>query len=119
MKRPEETLHRAVATYLAVALPSRALWWSTANQRGTRSRWEMGLLKALGVRPGIPDILVYFDGLLIGIELKAAKGRISEAQAVVSDLIVDNGGLWRCCRSVEDVEAALRNAGVPLKARAA
>jgi hypothetical protein len=50
---------------------------------GARSPAEAGILKACGVKPGVPDLLLpfptpFFCGL--SIELKAQKGRLSREQ---------------------------------------
>jgi len=102
MKRPEEALQRQVASYLN-AVPG-LLWWATANQRGTRSRAEMGVLKAMGVRPGVPDICLILPGGKIGLlELKAAKGRLSEHQRGFIDAAMSKGALVGVCYSLTDV----------------
>ncbi len=115
--RPEEALQRAVVGFLATVLPDHAVWWATANQRGTRSRCEMGVLKAMGVRAGVPDLFVLHEGHLIGLELKAARGRLSPSQNTMLGALVCAGAVVAVCRSVDDVAAALANAGVPLKGR--
>jgi len=115
--RPEEDLQRAVVAFLAAVLPADAVCWATPNQRGTRKRWEMGVLKALGVRAGVPDLFVLYDGQLIGIELKAAKGRLSEAQTAFQATMVRAGAVVAVCRSVDAVADALAYADVPLKGR--
>lgn len=117
MKRPEQSLHLTIARYLDLALPDRALWWT--SHQNPKSARDGGRLKAMGLRAGIPDILVLFDGMLIGLELKAPKGRISPAQSEIADKFAANDAAWHLCRSVEDVEAALRQYAIPLKARAA
>lgn len=116
MKRPEETIHRAVAAYLKVALPGACYWTSIPNQRGTRKRFEMGILKALGVKAGAPDIILCWDGRFIGIELKAPGGKLSDNQESTSDSITLAGGVYTVARSVDDVDGFLRIIGVPLRA---
>lgn len=48
--------------------------------RGTRNAGEAGRFKALGVKAGVPDLLVLRAGQLYGLELKAPGGRLSDAQ---------------------------------------
>lgn len=57
MKRPEENLHRACVQYLQAALPKPWLVWHTPNGGG-RSKAEAGILKAMGVLAGMPDLFV-------------------------------------------------------------
>lgn len=128
MKRPEEALQRAIVHFLTFALPKNWLFWATPNQRGTRTVVEQKILRALGVRAGVPDLFVLGPGAtLIAIEVKAppkalkrgglstAKPAISEAQAAVLALLAANGVPVLVARSIDDVEAALRGLGVPLK----
>lgn len=119
MKRPEEDLHRQVAAYLRASLPSAAFWFSVPNQRGTRKRYEMGILKALGVRSGVPDIIIIWEGMFFGIELKAPKGTLSDSQKDTADLIVKAGGFYTVIRSLDALEAYLIAQGMPIKARLA
>jgi hypothetical protein len=102
VNRPEEALQRQVAAYLN-AVPD-LLWWATANQRGTRSRAEMGVLKAMGVKAGVPDLCVLIPGGKIGfIELKAPKGRMSDSQLEFTERAKDRGALVAVCHSLEEV----------------
>lgn len=57
MNRPEEQLHRACVQYLRASLPKPWLCWHTANGGG-RSKAEAGILKAMGVLAGMPDLFV-------------------------------------------------------------
>lgn len=64
MNRPEETLHRACVAYLRASLPKPWIVWHTPNGGG-RSKAEAGILKAMGVLAGMPDLFVLgpWDGL--------------------------------------------------------
>lgn len=75
MNRPEEALQRAVVEWLEWSRPrwkGRMTYFAVPNQKGTRSRAEAGVLKAMGVRPGVSD-LVFFahGGRAFCVELKA------------------------------------------------
>lgn len=77
---PEEQLHRAVVQHLHFR-GARCLWWHSANQRGSRKRWEMGLLKALGQRAGVPDLTFVQAGPKVRfLELKAKGNKPTEEQ---------------------------------------
>lgn len=53
--------------------------------------------------PGVPDIIGCFKGRLIGIEIKAEKGIVSDYQKEFIDRINKAGGLAFVARSVDDV----------------
>lgn len=57
MNRPEEALHRAGVAYLRAALPSPWIVFHVPNGGG-RSKAEAGILKAMGVLAGMPDLFV-------------------------------------------------------------
>lgn len=106
MKRPEEALQRQVAAYLNAAYPGLT-WWHTANGMG-RSRAEAGILKAMGVKAGVPDLTIIMPtGSAAFIELKAAKGRLSESQKAFRDGVQACGCFWAECRSLAEVAGTL------------
>lgn len=116
--RPEEDIQKQVAEYLDLALPPDLRWWHTPNQRGTRKKWEVALLKALGVKPGVQDITIVGRGpRVIIIEMKSGAGSLNKAQKDWRDFYRSVGIPWFLCRSLEDVIAALEDCGVRLRAR--
>lgn len=114
--RPEEALQKAIVRFLGIALPPDSYMFATTNQRGTRKKFEMGILKAMGARAGVPDLIILHRGKFFGLEVKAEKGRLSDRQASAADLIVAAGGYFSVVRSVEEVERCLRAWGVILRA---
>lgn len=129
MKRPEEALQLAVVEWLALELAPPAVFWATINQRGTRRPWEQRLLRALGLRAGVPDLWVLADGLLLGVELKApapllksgrpsrAQPRLGEGQKEFLPQLEAAGAKIEICRSLEEVRSALMRWSVPLRWR--
>ena len=111
----EEQLHRSVADFLRVALPENSFF--TSVQPGGSSLALNAKRKALGVVAGVPDFLIWFEGHSIGIELKTATGRVSASQRDTLARMHWAGVKIFICRSLNDVEAALRMFGVPLRAR--
>lgn len=118
--RPEDQLQASVARFLDRVLPSASWWTATANGAhlagDARSRaMQANRMKATGIKKGTPDILILHDGRLLSIELKAAKGKLSDAQADVADAITNAGGGYTVSRSIEDVQEYLIAMGVPLR----
>lgn len=119
MNRPEEALQRSVAAFLDVALPPDAVWWHTPNQRGTRQKWENQLLKGLGTKAGIPDVLILWSGELFCIELKAKGQYFSKAQKETrARLQIAGAAYGEEKRSLDSVIRWLKAMDIPLKARA-
>jgi hypothetical protein len=107
--RPEEALQRAVVSLLFYCRP-QCPWFACANQRGTRKRYEAEILKAMGVRAGVADLIFLNVGV---IELKAdEKGKLSPAQEGFREECAAFGVRHAVCWSVEGVIATLRGWGV-------
>lgn len=87
MQRPEQILHRAVAAHLRQRGVPGLVWWHTANGMfagGKRNRKGVAIqgaiMKSLGVRAGVSDIVAFHAGKFHCLELKAEGGRPTEAQ---------------------------------------
>jgi len=122
--RPEDALQTAVATYLDRCLPSASWWTATANGAFLggdvkRRAIQAARMKRAGVKNGTPDILIVWDGRLFGIELKAGKGKLTDAQRDVADAMTNAGAGWTCARSIDDVAGFLTGLGVPMRRMAA
>lgn len=112
---PEDDLHMATAQFLDLALPEDACW-TTVEHGGKRGKREAGRLKAKGVKPGWPDILIIWRGRAFTIELKAPNGRLSESQKIRQPMIRQAGAPVAICRRIEEVEGTLHGWGLRLKA---
>lgn len=87
---PESDFQKSFVQHLEQRLVAPWFYFAVANQKGTRKTWEQQLLKALGVKPGIPDLFIIGPGpTIIGIECKAPpkrleSGALSRAEPRVS-----------------------------------
>jgi len=124
MRRPEQALHLAVAAYLRVALRPPTYWTTIDHGAGKMTKAAAGLRKQRGVQAGIADLLVvhpmgltYSDGaLVVWIELKAGRGDQSIPQVAFEKQMWACGCQYYVARSVDEVEAVLRQMGIPLHA---
>ncbi len=116
----EESLQRTVTDYLALCVPAPpdGPWWTAVNPIPAKSRAAAGSSKAMELRTGTPDIVLCWKGRLVGIELKAGRGRVSPAQLEAHDAITLAGGVVTTCRSLDDVAALLVTLGVPSRTTA-
>jgi hypothetical protein len=83
-KRPEDALQRAVLEHLRLRGPRTAYWFHVANGGG-RSPIEASILKGLGVRAGVPDLIIIYDGKTYGLELKADGNKPTRLQIEAQD----------------------------------
>jgi hypothetical protein len=89
--RPEDQIQRSVIAHLrARGVPG--LVWTHVPNGGKRSKVEGAILKGLGVRAGVSDVLLWHRGRAFALELKAEGGRPSEQQMqFISDLNAAGG----------------------------
>jgi hypothetical protein len=69
----------------------------------------------LRVKPGVPDVLVWYPGGSITIELKSRRGQCSRSQRAVREALLRAGAQWWVCRSANAAMYALYDAGVPFR----
>jgi hypothetical protein len=115
LMRPEEQLQRSVVDLLSVYQNRGLLAFAHVPNGGRRSKAEAGAFKAMGVRAGVPDLLVWTQGGgHFAIELKAGRRAVlSGAQVVWHSTLENLGHRVYVCRSVDDVERCLRAEAVP------
>jgi hypothetical protein len=109
----------AVAKYLSLTL--QPPHWFSTFPAGGGGKARGGQLKAMGLKAGVPDILIIsgFTGRANWIELKAPQGTESVAQKETRKALEYARCGTAVCRSIEDVQAALEAWGFNVKARAA
>lgn len=120
MHRPEQVLQQQIAAFLQAAYPS--LVWFHPPNGGARSKVEGAIFKAMGVKPGVPDLVfVLPDGRAAFLELKAGRGRLSPAQEGFLARIDKLGCPWASVRSLAEaahiIERWLAPFGCTAKAR--
>jgi hypothetical protein len=89
-RRPEDAIQRVLLQHLRLRAP-RDCFFTHFPAGGVRSPIEAGILKGLGVRAGVPDLLILHEGRLHCLELKADGRKPTALQ--------------------EETQAALRRAG--------
>ena len=116
----EHQLQLAVTAYLAVAVPP-GVAWSAVDHAAKLSPRQAGQRKARGVKRGQADYRFVLPphGRSAEIELKIPGGYQSPEQRAWEAAVRDAGGLYMVCRSIPEVEGALRGWGVAVRARAA
>ncbi len=110
----EEALQRACFIWLDLASGTNEILsyaFHPANG-GKRSKGEAGKLKAMGVKKGVPDILLPmpwrgYSGL--AVELKSQEGKLTPEQADWLDQAKQGGYLTAVCRDLECFIAVAKN----------
>ena len=89
--QPEHHFHVQVADLLT-ALDGRGgrFFWTTFPAGERRSAMAGARWKRIGVKTGMPDIMIWTKGKCIGLELKAKGGQISAAQRLTHELLLEH-----------------------------
>lgn len=110
MGSKETPIQSAIMQYLFWKSKEKPLfYWRANNTPVPMSRLNKFTKKRdfTGFRPGgikgIPDINCIYDGLYIGLEVKALDGTQSQDQKNIQELIERAGGVYKIVRSVDDV----------------
>ena len=111
----EDDLQAQVADFLAVALPRGAVVHHSPGE-GLRSKAAQGRLVRSGFCKGWPDFEIVWRGRVYFIELKAARGVLSQAQRECHRRLLYAEAPVMLCKTLGQVEAQLREACVPLRA---
>ena len=111
----EIDLHLAVAQFLDWCLLPPAFWTTFPAGWDVMGRARAGKLYACGLKAGVPDILIFYNGFTLAIELKTAKGKTSAVQQMTQERLTKVGVFVHTCRDVEDVEYILKMRGLPLR----
>jgi hypothetical protein len=69
-RRPEDCVQRTVCQHLRIRGARGLLWWHTPNG-GKRRPIEAAIMKSLGVRAGVADLILVHAGRMFALELKA------------------------------------------------
>ena len=91
--------------------PACTFW--TATDPVAPSVTSGAMRKKRGVKPGVPDNLVWYRGKSIGLELKSRRGQCSRSQRAVREAMLRAGAQWWVCRSARAAMWALRKSRVP------
>ena len=101
----EHQVQKAIAQYLDM---KRLCWFAIPNG-GQRNKIVAAKLKAEGVKSGVPDICIVFDGMAHFLEVKkprthnSGKGTLSKPQKVMIERLRESGAEVAIVYSVADV----------------
>lgn len=87
MKRPEQAIRLEIKRLL--------------KQLGF-AVWDMEQNRPTRQTPGFSDLVVIGHGLILFVECKTPKGRLSDYQRVFGEAVTSNGGTYLIWRSVND-----------------
>ena len=111
---PERAIQVAFVREWDALGPRDAVLMGTANE-APNSPQSWARFKASGLRPGCPDIVVFWRGGGLGLEFKARGGRVSDAQIAFHEAMEAIGWPVAVVRSVDEAWRVLADAGCPVR----
>jgi len=106
MSQSEAMIQKGILDYLTMISKQMPLYFFRAGSGAVKTM--QGRYFKTG-RPGVPDIVVCWAGKFVGLEVKAPKGRQSQAQKKAEQEIASAKGEYHIVRSVSDVKAIIEN----------
>ncbi len=118
MNHPEDAIQRALFQWITLAtprIPQLALAFHPANG-GKRDAREAARLKGMGVRAGVPDVMIPHTGgdestlnfwYGLAIELKAQKGVVTHSQKEWHERLRSAGWQVNVCRSFDEARQVI------------
>ena len=103
----ERDLQKHVVQLLELSAAPDVIWWHTPNGE-KRSKKTAALLKAMGVKAGIPDLTFVFPGGRVRfLELKWKRGRFSTAQKQLRETCIRTACPYAVARTPEEAATVL------------
>jgi hypothetical protein len=109
--QPEQQIQRAVFEHLAIRAASTVFAFHPANS-GWRSPVEAAILKGMGVRAGVPDIIAIKGGRCYALELKVPDGRLTPVQRDAHAALAAAGATVEVAYGLDDALARLEAWGL-------
>lgn len=111
----EGELHATIAELLDWIILPPAVWTTFPAGWGKLGKATAGRLHKSGLKPGFPDILIFYNGDCTGIELKAPGKTTSASQDAMFPRLRAAGMPIYICDCVADVIAALNEQRIPFR----
>ncbi len=110
-RRPEQAVHQAVIAHLEARGTQGMFYFHPANG-GKRTPREAAIFKTLGVRAGVPDIIILWRGRTFGLELKASRRGLTESQRTTHALMRDAGATVGTANGIDEALHVLSEWGL-------
>lgn len=115
---PEYVVHKAIAEYLELVLMPPAFFHTTENsnhQGGTSGMIKQMRDRARGVKAGFPDLLIFYAGGVLAVEVKRFGKNATPTQIEMHERLFTNKIPTEVVHDVNEMNLALVKHGVPLK----
>jgi hypothetical protein len=111
VKRLEQDIQRAVLDHLRMRGNKGLVYFAVPNG-GFRSPIEASIMKGLGVKAGVSDLILLYSGAFYAMELKAESGKATLPQAAFLAEVRAAGGHTAVCGSLDAAIECLEGWGL-------
>lgn len=108
---PEDRMQKALVEHILLCIKPNIFWCHVPNG-GKRGVITGAILKAMGVVPGVPDLIFLMKGQFYALELKPERGVHSKAQKEVALRIDEAGGITAVTWGLDAAIAQLKEWGI-------
>lgn len=116
--QPEARLQKAVVQHLKLTGVPGLVYFSVPNE-GKRTAMMAGHLKAMGMLPGVSDLVMLCTGQMFFLELKARGEKPTENQLLFGASAIAAGASFAWCDNIDQAITILRDWGLIKSMRAA
>lgn len=110
-ERRESAIQRDIVAYLrAVLMPTHRVLAIPNGARRTENGYATNAVA--GLTPGASDLLIAGKGHCYFMEIKRARGRLSQDQQCFREWCITSNTPFAVCRSVDDARVALEHWGL-------
>jgi hypothetical protein len=110
-QQPERALQVALIEHLSWRAPA-GTWWTHFPAGGRRSRVTGAILKSMGAKAGVPDLLIVSHGRLYGLELKAGRNGPSSDQVETHAAMRNAGAIIGVAGDIDQAVGLLQEWGI-------
>lgn len=111
--KAEDALQKSIIAYLELVLPNGA--WFSHFPAGGGGKVRGARLKSLGLKAGVPDILILWRSSLYCLEIKTPGKYASKVQKATHLLLREAGARVGVVRGLDDVRDRLSRWDIPSK----
>jgi len=105
MKHLEESMQMTCVQWFSLQYGEFSKLLHHSPNGGKRNAREAARFKAMGTRPGFPDLILLYPASgysYLAVEMKAEKGKQSDYQKEYQKLIENTGAKYVICRSFDE-----------------
>lgn len=86
-----------------------SIFFHSVPNESKRTHYYGNHLKKMGLRSGVPDMIILKDGEVFYIELKSKNGKLTKNQKFIKEEIIENGGNYFLLNSIESINLFLKD----------